>query len=510
MTTRILLLVSRFKTYNVAGTMHLHISFSSLYYVKQNDNESYICDLTLEQNIFDCSEVFNEKKFSVAKKNVYNLPNESYQSSYVNVSYHNELQSNFSVENASFGRGKCNHILNVDAPVFHMYLNGNNELLLEYNVYARVFTPAGLDLVCNKKYVNNAGYVVSYSPNRNLCEEKSSNTLLNMQGVSLISSHGTVHLDVAYSLDDLHTGCGSSESASTLVSIHENLHPTFLDSSNLSYTFNALINDAFSHFQHTLWEEFDILSICNHSISYDGDGLSSHISPSLVDREGCLQVSCVLALSSNEVLSNTSGHPSVLVEIPQHEEYVVKNALFQNSFKGVYGSVAFIRNKFASTSNAFSPNDVTNRRAALGSVIKDWSRCHSARGDKYCRQFGFLPLIQYQFSSYKGGGHLQTPDMVEWITKAHQSVKKYRQFNYQSSRIPVPSGLNIDNWRRYLVDYDLSILCEYLQYGFPLNVDYDNFHPITRVTNHASALRNPEAVDQYFADEVSYKASVVH
>ena len=137
-----------------------------------------------------------------------------------------------------------------------------------------------------------------------------------------------------------------------------------------------------------------------------------------------------LALSSNEVLSNTSGHPSVLVEFPQHEEYVVKNTLFQNSFKGVYGSVAFIRNKFASTSNVFSPNDVTNRHTTLRSVIKDWSQCHSARGDKHYK-FGFLPLIQYQFSSYKGGGHLQIPDMVEWITKAHQSVKKSRQFNYQ-------------------------------------------------------------------------------
>ena len=83
-----------------------------------------------------------------------------------------------------------------------------------------------------------------------------------------------------------------------------------------------------------------------------------------------------------------------------------------------------------------------------------------------------------------------------------------KQFNYQSSCIPVPSGLNISNWRRYLVNYDLSILCEYLQYGFPLNVDYENFQPITKVTNHASALKNPEAVDKYFADEISYKAIV--
>ena len=141
-------------------------------------------------------------------------------------------------------------------------------------------------------------------------------------------------------------------------------------------------------------------------------------------------------------------------------------------------------------------------------MIGNWSQCHSARDKKYCRQFGFLPLIQYQFSSYKGGGHLQTSDMVEWITKAHQSVRESNQFNYQNSRIPGPSGLNIDNWRRYLVGYDLPILCEYLQYSFSLNVDYDNFQSITRVTNHASALKNPEAVDQYFADEISYKAIV--
>ena len=58
------------------------------------------------------------------------------------------------------------------------------------------------------------------------------------------------------------------------------------------------------------------------------------------------------------------------------------------------------------------------------------------------------------------------------------------------------------------MNYDLSILCEYLQYGFSLNVDYHNFQPITRVTNHVSALRSPETVDKYFADEVSYKAIV--
>ena len=89
MTTRMLLLASRFKNYCVAGTTHLYTSVSSLYYVKQNDNESYIRDLTLEQITFDCSEVFNKTKFSVGNESVYNFPNESSQSNYVNVSHYN-------------------------------------------------------------------------------------------------------------------------------------------------------------------------------------------------------------------------------------------------------------------------------------------------------------------------------------------------------------------------------------------------------------------------------------
>ena len=198
-----------------------------------------------------------------------------------------------------------------------------------------------------------------------------------------------------------------------------------------------------------------------------------------------------------------------MVEIPQHEECVVKNTLLQTSFKGVYGPISFITmNRIASTSNILSFKCSIDRRTTLGETIKGDAQHQNMINDRYVRQFVFLPLVQYQFSFYSGSGHLQNPDMVDWISEAHQIVSKSKQFNNQSSRIPVPSGLNISNWHRYLVNYDLSILCEYLQYGFPLNVDYENFQPITKVTNHASALKNPEAVDKYFADEISHKAIV--
>ena len=217
--------------------------------MKQIDYES---DLTLKQSMFDCSEVFRKSNFSGGNEGVYDLPNESSQNSCVNVSHHSDLLLKSSTSNVGFCQSKYNYILNVDAPVFHMYLNGGNEFQYEYNVYARVFTPASFDLVCNQKYVNNAGYVINYSLTRRLCREKSTNTLSDMQGVSLISSHSTVHLDVVYGLDNLHTSCSSSKSASTLISIHENLYPTFFESSNFSNTFNGLISEIFSYVQHTL------------------------------------------------------------------------------------------------------------------------------------------------------------------------------------------------------------------------------------------------------------------
>ena len=49
-------------------------------------------------------------------------------------------------------------------------------------------------------------------------------------------------------------------------------------------------------------------------------------------------------------------------------------------------------------------------------------------------------------------------------------VVKSGQFNYKNTRIAVLSGLNIYNWCRFLKDYDIPILCEYLEFGFPLNI----------------------------------------
>ena len=87
-------------------------------------------------------------------------------------------------------------------------------------------------------------------------------------------------------------------------------------------------------------------------------------------------------------------------------------------------------------------------------------------------------------------------------------VVKSGQFNYKDTRIAVPLGLNIYNWRRFLKDYDIPILCEYLEFGFPLNIDYNIFCFNSDVKNHASALQNKAGVDKYFIEEVTLGAMV--
>ena len=110
--------------------------------MKQTYNESDICDLTLEQNTFAMEYLIKTKFLWAIELYIMYLRQmfEMFRRMLVIIVDYNQ----------SFCQRRYNHILNVDAPVFYMNLSGHNELSLEYNVYAKVFIPAGSDSVCNK------------------------------------------------------------------------------------------------------------------------------------------------------------------------------------------------------------------------------------------------------------------------------------------------------------------------------------------------------------------------
>ena len=51
-------------------------------------------------------------------------------------------------------------------------------------------------------------------------------------------------------------------------------------------------------------------------------------------------------------------------------------------------------------------------------------------------------------------------------------------------------------------------MCEYLQFGFPLGIDYNLLQFNNHVANHPSAFKYSQGVDQYFKEEVGFKAMV--
>ena len=95
---------------------------------------------------------------------------------------------------------------------------------------------------------------------------------------------------------------------------------------------------------------------------------------------------------------------------------------------------------------------------------------------------------------------------VPGYKKFTEKLKKLVYPITRGGRIPVPSGLNIQAWWQVLKNYDISKLFHYLQFGFPLGVDYSlfQFKPFTK--NHLSAAKNPLGVMKYFNTEVSKKA----
>ena len=81
--------------------------------------------------------------------------------------------------------------------------------------------------------------------------------------------------------------------------------------------------------------------------------------------------------------------------------------------------------------------------------------------------------------------------------------------NYPHARIPLTSGLNIQEWEKQLADYPDRMLLEYLKFGFPLSLSQLELLNNTSITNHHSALQYPAAVDDYLQKEISLGAIIV-
>ena len=57
---------------------------------------------------------------------------------------------------------------------------------------------------------------------------------------------------------------------------------------------------------------------------------------------------------------------------------------------------------------------------------------------------------------------------TNFLLKAHHEVKNSGVPNYIGSKIPVNHGMNIDYMRSLLLDYKDNVVCDLLEFGFPI------------------------------------------
>jgi hypothetical protein len=92
------------------------------------------------------------------------------------------------------------------------------------------------------------------------------------------------------------------------------------------------------------------------------------------------------------------------------------------------------------------------------------------------------------------------------ILQIYEKVRKTGLPNYKCARVPLPSNLNIHNWKKHLqFSPSHSDLLLYLEYGFPINYMASE-PPVTDSVNHSSANKFPEHIVQHIQTELEHKA----
>ena len=89
----------------------------------------------------------------------------------------------------------------------------------------------------------------------------------------------------------------------------------------------------------------------------------------------------------------------------------------------------------------------------------------------------------------------------------YHAVVRERVPNYRGAKLRVPSGLNIEEWRKVQHLLPDGSLVDCLAYGFPVGFTGDA-PPREGVANHSSAVKNPLHVGKYISTELDHKALI--
>jgi hypothetical protein len=116
--------------------------------------------------------------------------------------------------------------------------------------------------------------------------------------------------------------------------------------------------------------------------------------------------------------------------------------------------------------------------------------------------FDFIPLQCNMVT--QGPENQQLTAQQLWGKK---SVKDIGMHNYNSFRVPVQSGFNIDRFQELAEGYHDKQQFELLRFGFPLDIT-EKFNPVKETANHTSAVKFPDDVKKFIDTEIRHGALV--
>ena len=93
----------------------------------------------------------------------------------------------------------------------------------------------------------------------------------------------------------------------------------------------------------------------------------------------------------------------------------------------------------------------------------------------------------------------------ELLRQVYNKVVESGDFNYKGARLRLPSGLNIEQWRKALQGYSDYKLVEFLEFGWPIGIDRSAYLQSYN-SNHKTALEHPEDIEHYIATELGHRA----
>ena len=93
-------------------------------------------------------------------------------------------------------------------------------------------------------------------------------------------------------------------------------------------------------------------------------------------------------------------------------------------------------------------------------------------------------------------------DIILSLVDMFEHVHASGQPNYIACRLPlINSKLNISKWREKLQGYDDVVVCDYLEFGFPLDFRKGNRLSFDEGRNHKGARDYPDFIDKYLDRE---------